>query len=120
MSSELSAKGATMQYEEVVNGMRNRMRVSRHKYGPLDESMRVGDYIESMYVRVKKYEATGNTEWLMDAANFLIIEVMYPSHEKAHFRATDSNESPGYVTIFGTSEVRPTQEILADAKKGLI
>lgn len=31
-----------------------------------------------------------NTEYLLDAANYLMFEFMYPQHPKAHFRATDS------------------------------
>jgi hypothetical protein len=53
------------------------------------------DAIASLKKRLKKYEETGNTEWLVDIANFAMIEYMYPQHEQAHFRATDSHESPG-------------------------
>lgn len=48
---------------------------------------------------VEKYQETGNTEYLVDAANYLMFEFMYPQHEKAHFRATDSGESAGIVGI---------------------
>ncbi len=37
----------------------------------------------------------GNKEWLMDAANFLMIEFKHPRHPQAHFRATTKAESPG-------------------------
>lgn len=48
---------------------------------------------------VDKYRETGNTEYLCDAANYLMFEFMFPSHEKAHFRATDSKESAGIAGI---------------------
>jgi hypothetical protein len=51
--------------------------------------------LESLQKRIDKYIETGNTEFLMDAANFAMIEFMFPSHPSAHFRPTDSNESPG-------------------------
>jgi hypothetical protein len=49
--------------------------------------------------RIELYKQTGNKEHLVDAANFLRIEYKYPKHPKAHFRGTDSRESPGLVGI---------------------
>ena len=48
---------------------------------------------------LKKYNSTGNTEYLVDAANYLMFEFMYPQHPKAHFKATDSKDSAGIVEI---------------------
>jgi hypothetical protein len=82
--------------DEFVRGMKNRMEVSYHKYGPVaDAYPHKVDAIESAEARIQKYRETGNTEWLMDSANFLMIEFMRPGHPNAHFRATDSNESGG-------------------------
>ncbi len=76
--------------------MRNRMLVSRAKYGPAAEAYpHKVDAIRSMMDRVREYERTGNTEFLVDAANFLMIEFQYPSIPSANFRATDDRESPG-------------------------
>jgi hypothetical protein len=52
--------------------------------------------------RISKYLATGNTEWLIDAANYCMIAFMHPVHPDAHFRATDSGESPGRAMRDGT------------------
>ena len=49
---------------------------------------------------MKKYRETGNTEYLCDAANYLMFEYMYPQQEGVYFRATDSGESAG---IYGMS-----------------
>jgi hypothetical protein len=91
-----------------VQGMADRMGVSFCKYGRVAEAYpsRV-DAIASLRARLDRYEATGNTEWLMDVANFAMIEYMHPRHQKAHFRATDSKESPGRVWH---GEVNPIQE----------
>jgi hypothetical protein len=51
--------------------------------------------LEDAKRRIRKYEQTGNTEWLMDAGNFLMFEFMYPRNSKAHFKATSHEESPG-------------------------
>ena len=76
-------------------GMLNRMAVSFHKYGPCKKS--TADMIGNIRARLAKYEATGNTEYLMDAANFAMIEFMHPKHPEAHFEATDDKGSPGLV-----------------------
>jgi hypothetical protein len=82
--------------EKFVEGMRNRMEVSFHKYGPIKDAYpHKVDAIKSLKIRLDKYEATGNTEYLIDAANFAMIEFMLPAHPEAHFEATDTNGSPG-------------------------
>lgn len=85
--------------EEFIQGMRNRMITSFYKYGPIANAYPNKVFaVESLLVRIDKYLDTGNTEWLMDAANFAMIEFMHPSHPEAHFRATSAEESPGRVT----------------------
>jgi hypothetical protein len=42
---------------------------------------------------------SGNTENLVDAANGLVLERIYPQHSKAHFRSQGSDESPGIVMV---------------------
>lgn len=76
--------------------MKNRMGLSYVKYGPLAEAFpEKVNAIHSLLDRIRKYESTGNTEYMVDAANFAMIEFMRPSHKKAHFEATDSSRSPG-------------------------
>jgi hypothetical protein len=43
----------------------------------------------------EQYIAPGNVEYLVDAANFLMIEFMCPAHPLAHYEATDRDGSPG-------------------------
>lgn len=61
-------------------------------YGRLRELAKA---IDSAEERLRLYRETGNTEWLVDLANFAMIEYMHHSHPQAHFRATGGNESPG-------------------------
>ncbi len=83
---------------EFAQGMLNRMAMSYHKYGKVaDAYPHKVDALQSMQVRLDKYAATGNTEHLMDAANFLMIEFMHPKHPDAHFAPEDSKASPGRV-----------------------
>lgn len=65
----------------------NRMVVSYYKYGALANNYGecLIDAIENLEIRLNKYKETGNKEFLVDVANFAMIEFMYPKHEKAHF-----------------------------------
>ena len=81
---------------EFAQGMVDRMGMSYAKYGAVAEGYphRV-DAIESLKKRLDKYAESGNTEWLMDVANFAMIEFMRPRHPDAHYKPTDSKDSPG-------------------------
>ena len=90
---------ATEFSEEFVQLMRNRMVVSYHKYGAVADAYPAKvDALASLEMRLELYRETGNTEWLVDAANFLMIEHMLPRHPQAHFAGTDSAASPGRST----------------------
>lgn len=93
---------------EFLQGMVDRMAVSFCKYGRVaDAYPHKVDAIESLLVRLDKYARTGNTEFLMDVANFAMIEFMRPKHHEAHYRPTDSRESPGRVW---NGEVNPVHD----------
>lgn len=88
------------EYNEKFDELRkNRVVTSFHKYGPIAINYEKGltDGIGCLKLCLDKYEKTGNTEYLVDAANYAMFEYMYPQHKNAHFRPTDSNESAGKV-----------------------
>lgn len=78
---------------------RNRVEMSFYKYGPALQNFSTGNVqaVPTMERCIEKYNDTGNTEYLLDAANYLMFEFMFPQHPKAHFRATSSEESAGIV-----------------------
>lgn len=82
--------------EEFDTLRRNRMAMSYYKYGPI--AVNFGEKLckatPQIHARLKLYEETGNTEWLVDIANMCMIEWKYPQHPQAHFRATSSEEAP--------------------------
>lgn len=84
-------------YSEDFDAKRkNRILVSHHKYGWMSDTYPdLAQAVISLRARLELYEQDGNLEHLVDVANFAMIEFMYPSHPNAHFRATDSGESPG-------------------------
>ena len=45
--------------------------------------------------RLELYEKTHNTEYLVDVANFAMIEFKYPAFADAKYTPTDSDKSPG-------------------------
>jgi hypothetical protein len=89
---------------EFVQMMANRMSVSFFKYGKVADAKGKVDEIASLEKRLQKYRETGNAEWLVDVANFAMIEFM---HKRESFRATDSHESPGLVYNSGEVSARP-------------
>lgn len=81
---------------QFLQGMVDRMSLSFLKYGAVAEGFphRL-NAMDCMRQRLEKYQATGNTEFLMDAANFIMIEFMRPAHPRPFFAPTDSDQSPG-------------------------
>lgn len=85
-----------------VQGMLDRMIVSFYKYGAIKDSFPSHiSALDSLQQRIDKYKATGNTEYLMDVANFAMIEFIHPSIPDAHYTPTDSDGSPGRTTKYG-------------------
>lgn len=79
-----------------IQGMLQRMAMSYSTYGRVADAFpdKV-DALKSLQKRLDKYKETKNTEWLIDAANFCMIEFMRPSLDGAHFETTTARESPG-------------------------
>lgn len=100
--------------EGFLQGMRNRMYVSFHKYGPVrDAYPQKADALKTLGAAIEKYRATGNTEYLIDAANYAMIEFMCPSHPEAHFEGTDSDQSIGRYEKGGDTLVQfPNRDLL--------
>lgn len=83
--------------------MDDRMLVSHFKYGDSREGYpERSEAWKNIELRVAKYLATGNAEFLVDAANFCMLEFMHPSVPGAYLKATDSDESPGILYRDGT------------------
>lgn len=76
---------------------KNRCEVSFYKYGSVADNYGEGlaNAIESHNMCIEKYLKTGNKEYLVDAANYLMFEFMYPGRKDAYFKETESVESAG-------------------------
>lgn len=90
---------------------KNRVAVSFYKYGTAKRNF--GEHlinaIETAAMCVEKYKKTGNTEYLCDAANYMMFEFMYPSVEGAYFKPTNSSESAG-ISGFAIKELEDFKE----------
>lgn len=84
--------------EEFDKGRKARVMVSYYKYGPARENFGSGrvDAIGSLELCLEKFKKTGNTEYLMDVANYAMFRWMFPMPGE-YFRKTDSDESAGTV-----------------------
>ena len=96
------------EYSERFDKLRkDAMEVSYYKYGPVKKDYseyKCINAIANLKKRLEAYENTGNTEFLVDVANFAMIEFMYPQKEGAYYTPTDSGavETVG----FGINELQ--------------
>ena len=75
-----------------------RVEGSYHKYGPARKKFEGGrvDAIKTAELCLEAFKKDGNTEHLIDAANYLMFRFMYP-YPGESFRPTDSKESVGTI-----------------------
>lgn len=77
-----------------IQKMVARMTVSGAKYGEVSSFYpHQGDALTQLRERLRLYQDTGNTEHLVDVANYAMIEFMAPAHPDAHY--DPDTESPG-------------------------
>lgn len=82
--------------KEFIQKMQNRILVSHHKYGWCSDTYpELAKAVDCIQERLDLYKKTGNTEYLIDVANFAMIEFKYPAVKDAYFKAEDSDKSPG-------------------------
>ncbi len=73
-----------------VLGMQNRLIMAGFRYARFaDLEKRAFDFLEGIEKKLAAYKRTGNTEHLVDLANYAMLEWIWPSHPDAHFRAED-------------------------------
>lgn len=77
---------------------KSRVEVSYYKYGAARDNFGSGrvDAIGSLELCLDKFKKTGNTEYLLDVANYAMFRYMFPLPGE-YFKTTDSSESAGTV-----------------------
>ncbi|PZQ21149.1 MAG: hypothetical protein DI569_12855 [Sphingopyxis macrogoltabida] len=87
---------------EFVVKMAAAMMVSYHKYGRVADAYPVKfDAVADVRARMAKYRETGNLHYLVDAANFAMIEAMHPRRDGATWGTNDAADSPGRSKVEG-------------------
>lgn len=74
--------------------MRNRLIMGCLRYGPMVWKKKNGnkwDLLGAINKKVGLYVKTGNTEYLVDAANYLLLEFECGEHPNKHFNALDDH-----------------------------
>jgi len=86
------------------------MMVSFHKYGLVAKAYPLKfNAADDVRARMAKYRQTGNKHYLVDAANFAMIEAMHPGRA-SEWGENDAADSPGRTTASGHRLVHETNE----------
>lgn len=79
-----------------INKMKNSIEMSHYKYGWMSNTYpELAQAYKCIEERLELYKQTHNTEYLIDVANFAMIEFMHPAFTDSAYKPTDSNSSPG-------------------------
>lgn len=82
--------------EEFVHKMKNAIETSYYKYGFANKTYpELAQAHKCIEERLELYRKIHNTEYLVDVANFAMLEFKYPEFGDAHYKPTDSEASPG-------------------------
>ena len=82
--------------EAFVTKMKNAIEMSYYKYGNAGKTYpTLAQAYKCIQERLDLYLKTHNKEYLIDVANFAMIEFMLPSFADADYKPTDSDKSPG-------------------------
>lgn len=76
--------------------MRNRLLMGALRYGTMKEkavltSQNRWDLVGAIGYKIKKYEETGNAEYLVDAANYCLLAFEFDPHPRKHFSSLDDH-----------------------------
>ena len=87
------------EYSEEFDKLRkNRVEISFYKYGPARENFGGGrvDAVKTLELCLEAFKNDGNTEHMVDIANYAMFRYMYPMPGES-FTSTDSSGSVGTV-----------------------
>ncbi len=87
----------TIKQQECSDGfpelMDNRLVMGYLRYGAAARSVPPFQDFNKALARLDKYKETGNTELLVDAANYLRMEFRRSKHPKKHFHSIDRSDN---------------------------
>lgn len=79
-----------------VQKMKNAIVTSHFKYGWASKTYpELAQAHKCIEERLELYRKTHNKEYLVDVANFAMLEFLYPAFSDSKYTPTDSDKSPG-------------------------
>ena len=82
--------------EAFITKMKNAIETSHYKYGWANKTYpELAQAHKCIEQRLDMYRKTHNKEYLIDVANFAMLEFLYPSYQDAKYQPTDSDKSCG-------------------------
>ena len=79
-----------------IEKMKNAIEMSHYKYGWASKTYpELAQAYKCAKERLAEYEKTHNKEYLVDVANFVMLEFLYPAFSDAKYIPTDSDKSIG-------------------------
>lgn len=79
-----------------VDKMKNAIEMSHYKYGWASKTYpELAQAHKCIEQRLELYRKTHNKEYLVDVANFAMLEFLYPAFPDAKYSPTDSDKSCG-------------------------
>lgn len=89
---ELAATEWSSRFEQL---MRNRLIMGAIRYGRFRDGAKTKatyDLVGAVRGKVELYAKTGNAEYLVDAANYCLLEFEFGTHPRRHFHARDDHD----------------------------
>lgn len=89
-----------------IQGMLNRVAVGFFRYGDNNNKKNSTNKVKRLSVEQRiarvldKYHKTGNTEFLIDVANYAMLEFLNPEKRDATFNPSDSDPTPSIAAYF--------------------
>ena len=98
--------------ESFISKMKNAIEMSHYKYGWASKTYpELAQARKCVQERLDLYNKTHNKDYLVDIANFAMLEYLYPSYADAAYTPTDSDKSPGLAGGISYKELMEGAEI---------
>lgn len=82
--------------EPFITKMKNAIETSHYKYGWASKTYpELAQAHKCIAERLEAYEKTHNKDYLVDIANFAMLEFMYPAFADAKYMPTDDDKTVG-------------------------
>lgn len=91
--------------------MKNAIELSHYKYGWMSETYpELAQAVKCIQERLDLYNKTHNLDYLVDIANFAMIEYKHPAYSDAAYTPQDSDKSPGLAGGISYKELKEQYE----------